>query len=517
MPKLIFPNFSLGACYYEYVPGSYALCRNAHGAFGYLCPGPREVADIPGITAGFRTIAHFDQSTANNQLRVTASGGETRIYEKGAGTWTLKDTRTGRAATDAVIFNGYLHIGYGSSGKRTWHNLAGVFVDESTAVDGSQYAKYFVVRDSGLTTPQLAWVHDPDELWVANNPVGGAVVGFDIGPSTSNQDYFTSITKDDSGVLVIGKSSGLYTFADGVAVRIHEAHPRPNNVSTSARDNYEKPVELDGRLYFPIQGWDILEYYHGHVNEYIAPRFRGGQLSVISPIPRASLPINAMTKAHGWLLLAMGASNSATLKNASNAYGGSALYQNTFSTTSDLWMGRYFGDVFVWHGVILESSLLLRHMHFDQSDNYLYMFSGTDAARRCYFPAQPLHDQPDSSNVILATGNVYAETGIVDFGAPDRVKQLSYYRAQTGGLAGTSTPSHDLNYRFLPYEDTSAFTVLDTFTRNERARFGLGFPRRAVGKRFHFRFGLTGDATTNSYAILHRAEVEAEEWLSRNQ
>ena len=522
-----FPSVALGAGHYYQTEGGYAIAKNGDGSSGRMMPGLLEVADKTGVPTGYRIFRQFeDYPAVGSQTRVMVSGNNTIVYTSvGGAAWSDPldtDVIITGAATDTAIFGGRLFIAFGASTAWMFSGVDNTVMAPNTYGGNETYANYFLSRKSGLTAPQLVWVRNNNTLYAATDPASAsAVTTLTVGDSsgtTGVTDFFNGLAQDDTGRIYIGKRDTLYTLtAEGLPVAIFRCKKAPTDAGgQSDSANFQRWDELDGRVYFIVEGYHLLEVYRGNVTRYMAP---GHDMFPNDPeIPRANLPLNAVTAARGWLYLAMGSKNSATLKSVTHTHGGGALYQNTFSVTSDLWKGRYFGDQWVWHGVILECTDPLRGMHFSFIDDYLYLFSGDSEAadvqaRRAYLLPDPLH-AVKSSNIHLATGEILFETGLIR-GQDYEMERLLRIRCEPLYPLASATPSVAILYRYLPPEDTSAYTTLVTHTNSYEARRWATFPRNAIGRGFHLQFALTGLAgSPNTYAILENAELELEPWFS---
>ena len=523
-PKLLraeFPDCSLGAGAYDHVPGYYSVMQNADGRWGAVIPGPREVVDRTGIAAGFRVRKQIRH--ADTQVLLATDGTDTRIYRQET-TWVQKAAIVAAVGIDLVSYNAVLAVSFGPStayqfttgvGAGAWTFTA------STKAGNAKFANYFLLQQNGLSNPLVAYVRNPNELYTTTDLTnsGTSTTASTIGDPQTAQDFFTSITEDDNGVRLIGKRHALFSIdSAGIVVKLTPDYPDPllDAGGQSDRNNFEAWTQIAGRTYYVIGGYDIGEYYHGSWNPYLAPRWAGPQ------IPRMHLPINALASAGGYLLAFLGTKNPTTLKNVTNAPGGAALLQNTFTATSDLWAGRYQpnpktgSEEMVWHGVLLQCTDPLRYAWFDEDDSYLYLCSGDSEAadaqqRRCYFVTVPPQFQmADAANVILQNGAWTVEYGRVTFGDEWTSVRLLRAMAKTMGLAATA-PSLALSYRAVQEWETTAYASLVTWNDNYHSRNGVRFPRNAACHVLNLQ--AIGTSTGSTYAILESLAVEAEPYI----
>lgn len=203
--------------------------------------------------------------------------------------------------------------------------------------------------------------------------------------------------------------------------------------------------------------------------------------------------------------------------------GGAQLLVNTFAVTSELYAGRFIstpeGEVFRWHGSLLTCTDLLRYMWFDEDDSYLSLASGASESadlqqtRGYFFTDDPLA-RTVSSVVTLNTGAVTVEVLGVTLGSPFDAETLERIVCKTTGL-GDATPSLAVKYRGEPLYDTaSAYRTAETFLTSGRAELGVALPR-VSGKTFDLQFVLTGNASSNTYGVLHGFELSVGKFAAR--
>ena len=533
-------GFAKGAGAEFHKPGYYLIGSNFDGSNGYGMPGPREVADLANIAAGFRVVKMLLH--ADTQIVVATDGTSTRVYRLESGAWQTKvDQLDGAAqnqsltgiATDAVSFKGVLAIALAAASGLGQTANSYVFTTATTATGqtwdfttstktgNADTATFFLVQMNGLIASRVFYVRNPNECYftedLSNTDATGSTAST-IGDTQTAQNWFTSLSEDDQGVVLIGMRHALFSLAsDGTVQKLSQDFPDPvtDAGGQSDRGNFEAYAIVDGRHYYGL-GYEVGEYYHGQWNLYMAPKWQ------CPTVPRAHLPVNAMAEVNGWLYLAIGSKNTSTLKGVVHAAFGGASLANIFTTTSDLWKGRYVEDPltgqtrWVWHGVILECTDPLRYMWYDENTNYLYLSSGdselidAQMRRALIMPDNPLFHL-SSSNVVLATGTWQCELGLIDYNNPALVKEARRIFCHTHGLAST-TPSLEVEYKKESTYNTDAFaSAFVTYTSNATAETGTAFTVGETFRTLGLRFRGVGDATNNLYAILRDAVLLAED------
>lgn len=537
-PRLEIPHFGYGCGAYHNVPGFYAIALNADCSGGWVMPGPREVAEMTGIAAGYRVkkiVRHIDILTA-----LTYNGTNTNIYRVESGAWVLKAQIASVEGTDIVSFKGYVAVALGpsnayqftnetSNGASSW--VAFTASTKTGNSNGARNANKFLVQTNGLSAPRVVYVTNPNQVYFTEDLSNGDAVGSTsatIGDNQTAQNYVNSIVQDSTGAVLFGMRHQLYKTRDFVTFEeVGDYYPDPpaDAGGQSDRLNFEDPVIVEDRIYYIVNGYDLLEYYRGNLNAKMAPR------EVMAPgggyIPRTDLPINAITKAGKWLVAALGSKNTATLKSVAHTPGGDNLLQNTFSVTSELYKGRYQvvngHEVLVWHGILLQCTDPLRYMFYDEDDSYLYLASGDSESanaqmRRCYFFNDVSLNRITSGAVVLNTGTWELELGRIDLEAPSLVKILRSFDCHTMGLAST-TPNLQVLYRPEPGYDTttdySNLTGSGGYTTNALAETGTAFPTSKTFRHMWLKFIGTGNATSNTYAVLMDAQLIAETFPER--
>ena len=521
-------GFDLGAGAQQQAPGFYQLGVNFDGRYGI--PGPREVVDLTGIAANFRPRIYLRH--ADTLLCIASDGSTTRVYRKET-TWVTKvDQLDGGAqnqdltgvVTDAVSFKGILAIALGSAQAyvftsattatgQTWD-----FTTSTKTVSNAKYANYFLVQANGLLNPRVVYGRSPNEIYYTEDLTNGDATGVlptYIGDTAAAQQQINSLTQDATGKILVGTRRYLYwvNLEDGTVQEV--AGPYADGLGDagggSDRNNFEAPTHLAGKIYYPIEGRDLGEWdpVRLRFNPFMAPRHLNPNL------PRLDLPINAMCRAGTWLVLFIGSKNTASNKSVTYAPHGNSLLANVFTTASEMWVGAYVGDTFVWHGVLLECSNPLRVAFWDEDDGYLYMGSG-DAesadlqASRCLFYSDNPLNHLSGGNVVLNAGTWQVDLGEMDFGSPFDPKRAVEVFTEALGLSGTlgTAPSLAVSYKLTPAYDATAFTTLETYYVNSRALNGDRFRTGAVFRAMRLR--ITGVGTGNTYAIFQRLELRCE-------
>lgn len=521
-------RFGGGIGAFEYDPKNptvNAIFKNCDDRFGYLMPGPSIALDMTGIAANFRVVWQCKHNDVN--FVATTDGTDSKIYREESSLWALKETVAAAVATWIGSFHdgtdSIVAVGYGKDDAFRFSVNDGTSWTASTLTGTKKNITYAYVQQDGLV-PRVVYCVDPDEVYFANSLDNSATVSTaeNVGSGNTADDYFTSIIPDDQGNLMIGKRHVLYRRMvlsdDSVVYQVVSPYYDDNQGDAggqSDRRNFENPVNLDGRLFYPVNGYTLGMWYQGQWRSGLEPREAGPR------IPRLDLPINALARAGRWLVLAIGSKNTATLKTiTSNAPGGTALLQNTFATVSDIYLGQIVGgpsgESIRWHGLILQTASPLRYMWFDEDDSYLYMASGdaesADLSQRraLVYTDDPLYRY--SGAVLLNTGVVTAETPRVRLGGRWLLRHAS---ARTVGLYDEVGTNDDvtlaLGYRNEPGRDvTSAFKTLTTWKTDAKSARGQSFPTSRTFEEVWFQFVLDGNTSPGLVGMVEEVELLVE-------
>ena len=494
-----------------------AVMTNGDDRFGYLMPGPREVVDRTGIAAGFRVIDHVKHNDVD--ILATTDGTDTKVYRMEGGVWALKETVASKVCTCVVSMhdgtNSILAVGYGSGAVFRYSTNDGTSWTASTLSGNKARMTTAYVQQDGVAR-RVCYVVDPDLVYFGLSLVNGATVSTpeNVGSGNATDDYFTSVAPDDQGNLIFGKRHLAYrrvVLADSSVnyeiITPYFDDPLGDAGGQSDRRNFENPVNIMGRLFYPVNGYTLGMWYQGNWSTGLEPREAGVR------IPRLDLPINALARAGRWLVLALGSKNTASLKTMTNAPGGTNLLQNTFTTTSELYLGELVagGDAIRWHGSVLTCTDPLRYMWFDENDSYLYLASGDSESanaqqNRCLlYTDDPIYHTV-SGAVTLSNGTVTAEFGMVTGGTRDR-KLLRHASLRATGL--TSSVTAALKYRNESGRNTTgAYKTHATYGSVEAAARGTDFPTSRTFEEMWLQVVLTG--SSNSYAVVDRVNLLAE-------
>ena len=515
---LYIPGFHLGCGSLRFRPGYYLIGRNFDGRYGG--PGPREVADRTGIAAGYRVrqmIKHGDLD-----FLLATNGTHTNIYTLSAGNWALagaaNPTFSNLVGTGMVSFKDVLAVGFNTSNAYQFStNDGSTWTTSTKTTANADFFKFAIAQVNGLSSPRVLYVRDPNEVYFTEDLTNGDATGSTttyVADNASDQQRFENVVEDYTGEVLLCMRHDIYSIDSSGRVWRRTWDNFPDGVADAGgqgdRNNFETVAKNQGRIYFNYSGNEILEWYRGNINKYMAPKHLSGNM-----IPRMDLPVNAMTEAAGYVVLALGSATASTLKSVLYTPGGGAHLGGTFTALSDLYIGRYEGDQLVWHGILLQATDLLRYMWYDEDDSYLYLASGdselvNEQQRRCLFYAQNPLTTVTSSIVNLATTTWAVELGRIDFGTPFSVKEAKHVSMHTRGLGATGTPTIAALYKLTSDYDTSAFETLHTFDDNALAEIGTSFRPSA---RSHFRtmhLQFNGAAGTDTYAVLYDALLTAE-------
>lgn len=518
-------GFGNGCGATHWAPGWYGICLNGDCSDGYFRPGPREVADATGIAAAFRVVAACLH--VNVWHLATTDGTDTKIYQLDT-TWKVIATITSRVATynGLVSFNSVLAVAFGSanpyqfSTNVTVNGTAYTFTASTKTAANADSANCFVAQTNGRVLPRVSYITDPNSLYFTEDLTNGDATGStatDIGDNNSSNSYMTSIVEDDTGQLVIGTRRALWGIgAQGEPQRLTRDFEDgvTDAGGQSDRRNFEAYAEVEGRFYYIVSGNELLEYDHGDVNEYMAPKWQG------RGIPRMGLPLNAIAAVGGKIVLAMGTKN--TLLGVAHAPGGTSRISNSFGTTSELYLGQYIQDEngarrFTWHGIILQCTDPLRFMWYAPSTNYLYLCSGDSESvnaqqMRCLMFRDNALYHLVSTAIVLNTGTAQCEVLRIDLDLPFYLKRAKGITLDTTRLGSSSSlPSLEVEYKITGDYVADPFeTDFATFITNEEAELGVDFPLRSDFRTMDVRFKAVGNGTDNTYAVLWDAEIELE-------
>ena len=222
-----------------------------------------------------------------------------------------------------------------------------------------------------------------------------------------------------------------------------------------------------------------------------------------------------------YLIVALGSGNTGTNRSVVSAPGGANLLQNTYVSSSELYVGVMDGDSLVWHGSELTCTSMLRYLSWDEDTGYLTLHSGASEAvnlqaRRCYFFLSAPEITLTSSNLQLNTTDVaILETAVIGAEDPFDRQVWEYIRCLTTGLAST-VPSLRVDYRLVPEHDTSSgYTTIETYTNGQRALTGTRILGAQTGTVGRLQFRLTGDSTStpDRFGVLRSAELLVEEFV----
>lgn len=516
--KLQLKDFSrgLGGVSLDAEPGSYLIGTNVDCRWaGVVMPGPREEADMTGIASGYRVL----QSIVHGGVRwvLTSNNTNTKVYRVETGAWAEKLNVNSVVGTCLVSYKDVVAVGLGASTAFKYSSNNGSSWTDSTKTGNGKYMNFATVVQPARSALRVAYVRNPNELYFTEDLTNSGASSTSSTVGDANNDEFTSIIADDNGILLMGKRQYLYTIDSDGNVWAVDGPRRYYATSEAAGGagmaNYENPVKIEGRIYYPYEDRFLLEIAPGlgEKREHMEPAWWGQQ------VPRLHLPLNAMTNVAGWLCVAIGSANASTIRSAAQAQGGTALLANTFVSTSELYFGKYMdtgdgqGERWVWHGSLLTCTDLLRYAWYSDDDNYLYLASaGSESAdeqqKRAFVPPDnPLFVQ-SSSTVKLNTGTWTLETGRYTAGEPHWTKTWRIGRFTSRGLAST-TPSLAVKYRVADDDVSTVYSTLATYTSSTTARTGTSFSSGTSGKGVRFQFVGVGDSG-NTYALLYDAELE---------
>ena len=506
-----FEDFSRGLGAFVHERGYYGLAENADLRWkGIVMPGPREVVDMTGIAATFRVRKRVLHNGVN--MLVTTDLTDTKVYREETGAWALKATFAGAVGTDIATFEGVVAVALGAGTAYQYSSDDGTSWNASTKAGNAKYANFFCVAQPADSEAKAWYVRNPSDVFVTADltNAGASTTSSTVGDN--NADAFNCFEQDDTGLLLMGKRHYLYTMDSVGKVRVVAGPYRYIATSEAGGSaglaNFANPVQIAGRFYFPVEDVRLIEYDHGVITEDLQPAAFGPQYV------RLTLPLNALAAANGWLVLALGSSQSTTIRSSDggSSFLGSIL-GNTLGATSELYFGRYEngpnGREWVWHGILLVCTKLLKYMWYDDATSYLYL-AGSEAAlvnlqqyRAFVAPSNPLTTK-QGGNVILSR-LWYLDTGIYYQNQPNVIKTLRKMYARTGVLSA-SFPVVGVAYRINDDYESGGFTVLAEWDSAATARSGSSFPASKTFRGVRFRFYGQSGAAANTYGVLYNAQ-----------
>jgi hypothetical protein len=517
--KLVLRDFSRGLGHFslDAEPRGYLIGTNVDTRWeGVVIPGPREEADMTGIASGYRVRQRIMHGGVNWVL--TDNGTNTKVYRVETGAWVEKLNVNSTIGTCMVSFKDVIAVGLGNAVAYQYSSNDGTAWTASSKATNSKYMNRVTIVQPARDAAKVAYCVNPNLLYFTEDLTNTSESTTSSTVGDNDNDEFNSIISDDNAALYMGKRNYLYTIASDGSVWAVDGPRRyfaTSEAGAAGLANYEAPIKIEGRLYFPYEDSNILELnpHTGAKHEHMEPAAFGPQ------VPRLQLPLNAMTEVAGWLVIAIGSASTSTIRSGAVAPGSTALLANTFATTSELYFGKYVnlggdeGERWVWHGSMLTCTDLLGHMWYDDDSDFLYLASSASESVnlqqvRCFVPPiNPLFKQT-SSIVKLNTGTWTLETGLFQAGESNVhiTKTWRTAKVTTRGLAST-TPSLAVKYRVADDDTSTAYSTLATYTTPALARTGTSFPASTSGHGVRFQFVGVGNAS-DIYAQLYRAEME---------
>lgn len=514
-------DFSKGLGGFIATPGYYYSALHCDTRYpGVVMPGPLNVADLTGIAANEKVIKRITVGADNWIITTTTAyrsvGGTANWTEVGAnGTgWTAGNP------TDIVAFSdsGTTTVGVamGASTAFQYTTDSGTNWTASTRAGSSDNANYFCVASRAGTAPKIWYAVNPNLLFSSANLLNGTAVTTESTVGDTTNDEFTSLIEDDTGVLLIGKRRSLYSIDSNGGVRVLAGPYRyyatsiagaPTGTPTRpANQNFENPQVIEGRVYYPIEDYRILEYDHGVLTEDIEPSAWGAA-------PDLYLPINAMVAVGRELWVALGSQTSGLLL-TTMVPGRAVLKGNLYTAQrSEVYAGRRQPDgSWQWHGSIVStdfgSSGILRYMWYDDATNYLYLSAAVQqlinvSQRRCFVPLRHPLAAPVGGVVKLYTDAWELETGIYYQQQPNITKTLRHVSGKVRIASGSSLL---VAYRVAVEEATTAYATVATWTSQATAETGTAFPAGTTFKGARLLFQ-SGSGADDDYVLLYNAQV----------
>ena len=359
-----------------------------------------------------------------------------------------------------------------------------------------------------MVNPNL--LYSSADLLNATTVTTGSIIGDYL------NDEFNCLVEDDTGVLLAGKRHFLYTIDSLGGVRkINQAPYKHYTTSDAgsyvgyptrpANANFENPVDIEGRLYFPVEDYRILEYDHGQLTEDIQP-------SAWAAAPALQQPLLGMTRVNGELWVVIGQASTVP-RSATLLPGNTALLANDIaSAKAEFFAGRRQPNgSWQWHGSIYQSATANkpRYIWWDRNAGFLYAANANQSAADgsqyrmlvsgVFNPLSYLF----SSNVVLSTAVWTIETGLYTQQQPNITKTLRY----GSGRMRVGTPTLVVKYRTATDDLSTGYSTLDTYTTTALAATGTAFPASQTFTGLRLQFVSAGTAANNDYAVLYNFQV----------
>lgn len=397
--------------------GKYSMAENFDAE--YLCQGPRQVNEYPGIPFGVTPVGYYDKmpgyefvwtDSADYALFRRASGTHHWRYIGGQAPGTINGSTTGNCWSSLVsstVVKCVAHlgttfmVGFGENVKYvrttdvttnpvTWAATA------ETTIPAAEYANVAVGVTYKLSTGSaeqcIIYMGQTGKLYKTpdlslDSAVGGAAVlanGAAIGNSSG--DTANSIVMADGNTIIfVGKDSGLYDIdtAGNIGESLSKRYPSVGTTDSAGYSaaNFRQVVTLgNGYMYWLVGNYTLVE------REPVNGTFTEFTIKDWGPqTPRFQLPILAICAGPDNKLYAALGTNNSGLLDLSTFAGGTQLLANTV-TTGTTYIAKGFGKAhnsdWVWHMSLGSISQLATLMFYNETIQRLFVGLYTDSTDR---------------------------------------------------------------------------------------------------------------------------------------
>lgn len=423
--------------------GKYSMAENFDAE--YLCQGPRQVNEYPGIPFGVTPVGYYKAGlfeilwtdSAEYALYLRQQGehfwhqiGGSTHYQAGATglgtTWASLSTSPVKCVAHLGT---YLMVGFGSAAKwlytadYTGTSSAPTWVAEpEVTIANAEYAHVAMnatfETTSGTHEQCIVFMGNNGKLYkttdlTADSATTGAAAladGGTIGNATS--DASNSIcTVDRNTLILIGKDSGLYSVdgAGNIAQELEKSYPIKTTSDSAglAPANFRHVTRLgNGYAYWLVGDYTIIE------REPVNGTYTEFSLQAFGPQnPRMQLPILAMCAGpNDKLYLTIGTNNSSLIDLSAFAAGTQTVANTITTGTSYLVKGfghAHEGD-WTWHLSLGSVTQLASVMWYTEEIQRLCVGFYTDSSDRAGFYFRYTQDDfgtyTDEDDVVRGTG-----------------------------------------------------------------------------------------------------------------
>lgn len=345
-----FTDLSGGFGAYDHEPGRYQYADGLDCSYPGTIVGGPYVASTALAPPGALDGAMGASCVHDNGTLFMGAG--RRVYSWNGSNWIDKDN-AGATVHDIVSYRGTLvaalgHLTayrYSTDDGATW----------TTSILAQPYAKYFAVLPlvTGTGVPLLYTVRLNNagtalELYSCSDPTNAGAWTL-VATLGDGADDATSLRRAGVGKgLLIGTESAL--LLRDLAGNVSPVAGSYRKSTGAGLANFRSPVELDGRVYYVVGDFGLLEYdlETGRYRTGLAPLDYGPSVSIVQA------GIVGLASDGEWLYAGLG------------------------GATGFVFKARYIGGRWVWHGAILRAAVSISFMTvaLDGGNRYLRMGRG---------------------------------------------------------------------------------------------------------------------------------------------